>query len=111
MALTKEQILAANDLKTVVVDMSKEWGGDVIIRELSLKDRIYLEDLAEKDPNANFTISMLLMTCVDENGNKLFTQEDLDALCDKNIDAVMKLFKEIKILCKLDRTQDDIAKN
>lgn len=111
MLLTKDQILSANDLATAIVDMTQEWGGEVRIRELSLKDRIELEDLAAKDPSANFTINMIVMTCINDAGHKIFNASDVEALCDKNIEAVMKLFTEIKILSKLDKSQDDLAKN
>ena len=114
MSLSKEQIKQAQDLQSTTVAVP-EWGGDVIVRSMSVKDRIEFE--ARQSSNQSQTESMItlvLLTCVDEDGNKLFddSPEDRALMEGKSPAALIKVFNasiELNILNK-DKI-DEQAKN
>lgn len=105
MALSRETILAANDMKKVNVTVP-EWGGDVWVRMLTGVERDVLDqsiaaarDTAEKTgmPGRYRVLSAIAFT-TDEEGVRLFTVKDADDLNDKAgaaldriVDAGMKL--------------------
>jgi len=90
--LTRDDILAARDAKTEVVEVP-EWGGSVIVRSLSGTDRDRLEGAGlqwEKRPNGTLAIAgyqtagtrarLVAASVVDEDGHLLFTPADVEAL-------------------------------
>ncbi len=86
--LGREAILQAKDLKQVKVEM-KEWGGEVILQELTLEQRLALENAP--DESGLFRCTIVAMCAVDEAGELLFSVEDVKALAKKNGKAVIKL--------------------
>lgn len=95
MALTAEQILAADDmgLKKVAVP---EWGGDVFIRLITAGERERFERLfiGYKDRGIpdNYRCKYLLAALCDEKGNQLFTAENLDALAAKSGATIGRIY-------------------
>lgn len=88
----RETILAANDLRSEKVSVP-EWGCEVLISELNAYDRdlITSEIMAvrEKDGapgiyKAHIITRLLAMAIRDEDGNQVFTQEDVEALAKKS---------------------------
>ncbi len=108
--LTRDQILAAKDYSTSIVDMTEEWGGEIKLKALSLKQQVEYEALRE---NMEESIMYLVMcSCVDEQGNQIFNKDDIEALTNKDAQAILKVFKEALLLNTV--KQDDIeqrAKN
>jgi hypothetical protein len=92
-SLTREQILAARnreDRRPIKVTVP-EWGGDVYLRVLTVADQI---DLAEGVKPAETPIQVLLLCLVDENGTRIFTDEDADELAKEEFPVVLRLFGE-----------------
>lgn len=87
--LTRDQILAAPDLPYEDVDIP-EWGGTVRLRALTGSEVEAISQAAATDQVG--TIRRALGYClVDENLVRLFSDEDLDALWEKNASILMKL--------------------
>jgi len=96
-ALTREQILSAEDLKTEEVQVP-EWGGVVIVQELTATDRDAYETsvvTVEGDDvqiNAlNMRSKLAALSMVDDAGGRLFTQKDVVALGKKSATAVDRI--------------------
>lgn len=93
MLLNKEQIFASQDVKTETVSMP-EWGGEVTIKAMSIGDQIEFERLNKKSKDtSNIVCNTLMYCCIDEKGERLFTEEDLKHLEKKSFRAIEKLFK------------------
>ncbi len=117
--LDKNAILAANDLKTQDVEVT-EWGGTVRVRTMSGREREQFmvavsEGEAIVDPNQRIGELMrrlLVTTLVGEDGQRLFTDEDVDALADKSAEVLQRLFTVAQSLNGFGiKATDDIAKN
>ena len=101
MTLTKEQILKTSPkLKEVEVP---EWGGAVFIRPVTLEEQGKLADLGAKHEKSsastrikNCTLSLLQWTVCDEDGQPIFTAEDLAGLMGKSsASAFLRLQDEV----------------
>ena len=99
MALTKDQILEANDLKNEAVDVP-EWGGTVFVRTMTGADRDQFEnsmvstlpDGTRKTDMSNLRAKLVALTLVDETGARLFDVTDVDRLGLKAAGALEKVF-------------------
>ncbi|KKK74213.1 hypothetical protein LCGC14_2886040, partial [marine sediment metagenome] len=93
MTLSRDDILNKDDLKTEIVDVP-EWGGDVIVLEMTGQDRSDYDDLLmdDKRNNAHIVTGLLVRSCVDSNGQRLFGLDDLDRLAAKSPRPLMKIF-------------------
>lgn len=92
MLLNKQQIFGCQDVTSKIVNMP-EWGGDVKIRAMSIGDQIDFERLNKKcKDTANIICNTLLYCCIDDDGNRLFSEEDLKALEKKSFRAIERLF-------------------
>jgi len=90
--LTKEQILSAQDLKTETLRIP-EWGGDVIVRTITGRERDNFEKQLTQEGNLeNIRAKFVAATVVDEQGNLLFTEKDIEALGNKRASALDKIF-------------------
>jgi hypothetical protein len=90
--LTREQILAADDLKSEDVDVP-EWGGSVrvIVMTGTARDS-FQERMALSDKSISyFQNSLLVATATGEDGVPLFTAADMDALRAKSAAAVTRV--------------------
>jgi len=116
--LSKEQIIAVKDIKTKVVDVP-EWGGSVIIREMSGKVREEFEMFVQERRSADDSLNLrgmrtlvLSQTLVDEEGNALFTKDDMSMLGEKNAAVIDRLFTVAMELNKIGDTQmKELRKN
>lgn len=94
MALTAEQILAADDagLKKVSVP---EWHGDVFIRVMSVGERDEYERMwiGKKETGIeNFRTQYLARVLCDETGKLLFTRDEVGKLAAKSGAVMSRLF-------------------
>lgn len=95
-ALTREAILAADDLKLQRVDVP-EWGAGsyVFVRTLRVREREELEApmvAARGAVNiAGFRARVVIAACCDEQGHPLFTLEDATAISEKAAGAVERI--------------------
>lgn len=96
--LTREQILAAVDLKVEAVEVP-EWGGTVYLRNLSGKARDQFESTRFRMVNgkaeiihANTRASLLALSICDAQGNLQMQKSDVEALGEKNGAVLDRLF-------------------
>jgi hypothetical protein len=94
MALSAEQILAADDLGLLKIPV-KEWGGDVYVRVMSVGERDAYERLwiGKRETGVdNFRTEYLSRVLCDEAGKLLFTREQVAALANKSGAVMGRLF-------------------
>lgn len=110
--INKEQFLqnTACEHKDVHIE---ELGGEIRIKAMSIADQIKFEEESANTKNQNELIFQLILNCcIDENGEKLFEQEDLEIIKERSAPVVIKLFQEILKVNKLDEEEiDKLAKN
>ena len=88
MALTRDAILGLDDLPRVEVAIP-EWGGSVFVRALTGGERDQLERMIAKD--AVSRASIVALCVVDEKGERLFAQKDVEKLAGKHGGALEKI--------------------
>ena len=91
MALSKAKILAANDVKLEKVAVP-EWGDDVFIKTLSGSERDAFEEAYSTEKMRNFRPRFLVLTLCDDKGNRLFTDDEVNALGEKSAAVINRLF-------------------
>lgn len=96
--LNRDQILQAQDIKTQTVPVP-EWGGDVIVKGLTGTERdayeascVDTQDGKNVPKLQNIRAKLVSLTLVDEQGKRLFTSADLEALGRKSGDVLDRLF-------------------
>ena len=111
--LSKAAILAAQDLSTEVVEVP-EWGGSVMVRAMTGRQRDVFESVIYKVKGkdvqlniANVRAELVSRTVVDEGGTLLFSPEDVAALGDKSAAALDRIYAVAQRLSGI--TKDDIA--
>lgn len=110
--LSRDAILAADDREYEVVPCP-EWGGEVRLRSLTGAERdAYEQSLVQtrgksREMNLRNARAKLVALCaVDENGKRLFTDADVNALGKKNAKPLDRLFDVARRLSGL--TEDDV---
>lgn len=96
MPLSKEQILAANDRRTIEVKV-EEWGDTVRLAVMSGTERESFErEWTNSDEKLlpKYKLKLLRRCLVDANNAPLFSDADLDALGEKNAMVLDRLFTE-----------------
>jgi hypothetical protein len=111
--LTRDAILSADDLATRVVS-TPEWGGEVLVRGLSGKERDDYESslLVMKGNTASLKLSnarakLVSLGVIDENGKKVFSPSDVQRLGEKSAQALDRVATEIQKLSGL--TEEDLS--
>jgi hypothetical protein len=99
--LTRDQILGADDLQRVEVEVP-EWGGTLLVRALTGAERGQLEASALQQqgqgvafvPQSVETVRarVVAMAAIDEEGKRLFSTRDVVALGEKSGRALEKVF-------------------
>ena len=114
MALTKEQILAADDLGLLEVKV-KEWGGSVFIRVMSVGERDSYENewVRNKDKGVdNFRTKFLARCLCDEKGERLFTDAEIEKLATKSARVMSRVWqKAMEHNALTDKDVEELAKN
>lgn len=116
--LKRSEILAVDDLKTETVSVP-EWGGEVMVRSLTGAERDYFESSIvsldgkkTKTDLSNVRAKLVVVSCVDENGDSLFTAEDVEALGEKSASALQRVFEVAQHLSGLTAADvEELAKN
>jgi hypothetical protein len=108
MLLTKEQILAVDDLKKQLLEVP-EWGGAVYIRVMNGLERDKFEEWASKSGATieGIRARIASLCIVDVDGNRIFSDADADALCKKSGAALDRICSAIK---KLNAVSDEDIK-
>jgi hypothetical protein len=89
--LSAQDILDAQDIVTEVVDVP-EWGGSVILRTLTGAEAIQLGKLGETDKEAT-SAQVLVLCAVDEKGERIFSEGDVELLKKKSMRAMLRVQK------------------
>ena len=114
MALTADQIIAADDLGMLKVSV-KEWGGDVFIRVMTVgeRDAYEREWIGKKETGIdNFRAKFLARCLCNESGDRLFTDDQVEALAKKSAKVVSRLFnKAIEHNAMNEKDVEELAKN
>lgn len=114
MALTADQILAADDLGLLKVTV-KEWGGDVFIRVMTVGelDAYQKEWVGKRETGVdNFRAKFLARCLCDEQGQRLFSDEQIEKLASKSAKVVSKLFDKAAAHNAItDKDVEELAKN
>lgn len=109
--LNREAILAAEDLRSVDVDVP-EWGGTIRVRMLTGAEMdqfmatVQQHQVNGKIDPKTLRARLVILTAVDEDGARLFTDDDLDALQGKSHAAIARVFGEAQHLNGL--SDDDV---
>jgi hypothetical protein len=97
--LTRDAILAADDIRTETVEVP-EWGGSVIVKGMTGQQRDSFEEAITAQRGKDYVVnfrnfrSKLIVRCVvDENGVQLFGPTDVEALGKKSAAALQRVFK------------------
>ena len=110
--LSREEILAAKDIKTEIVPVP-EWGGAVRIKALDGKERDdYEESVMTKGKKGamdiisrRLRVKLLAVSIVDEKGVRMFTEDDVELLAGKSAAAIDRVFKVAQRLSGLGEDQ------
>lgn len=117
--LTREAILQAKDLPYEDVAVP-EWGGVVRVRALTGAERdrfeaSIVEQRGKGAPRLNTTnirAKLVALTVVDENGNRIFTDDDVEALGRKSAAALNRVFEVAQRLSGLTQADmEELEKN
>jgi Phage tail assembly chaperone len=116
--LTRDAILAASALRTEDVPVP-EWGGSVLVRELRGRERDEFEaSLAVQRGNrmvpdvANMRAKLVARVVVGEDGEPVFSQQDVNALGELSAAALDRVFEVASRLSALNPDSlEEKAKN
>lgn len=110
--LTRDQILAADDLKFEVVEVP-EWGGSVRVAAMSgaQRDRFEMSIVVNGKPDAtNARAKLVAASVVDESGVPVFTLEDIEALGRKSSAALNRIVDVARRLSGIGQDELEAAK-
>jgi hypothetical protein len=109
--LTKEAILAANDLPTERVAVP-EWGGDVLVRTMTGADRDAFEAslIGKEGRMENVRARLVSLTLCTETGERLFDDAEVAALGKKSARALDRVFSVAQRLNGIGTEQVEAAK-
>lgn len=93
MALNKAKILAATDTKVSDPVEVPEWGGQVYIKTLTGTERDQFEESYSQNKMKAFRSRFLVLTLCEKNGERLFSDADVDALSQKSSLVINRLFE------------------
>jgi hypothetical protein len=116
--LDRDAILKASALKTEDVSVP-EWGGSVLVRELRGRERdeweasLTVQRGGQMVPDtANMRAKLAARTIVGEDGEPLFTQQDVAALGELSAGALDRVFDVAARLSGLNQNAlEELAKN
>ena len=105
--LSRNEILNADDLKAVPVPVP-EWGGEVMVRGLTGRERddfeagmISMRETSVKVKLTNARARLVALGCVGENGKHLFSTADVHELGAKSGAALERVADKIRELSGL----------
>lgn len=94
--LTKQEILAAEDLKRETVEV-EAWGGAVVVSEMSANTRMEWEAVAfdaDGKPIPDGWKSRLVAACVvDDAGDRMFSNDEIAELGRKSDSAITTIYR------------------
>jgi hypothetical protein len=106
--LDRESILQADDLKKERLSMP-EWGGDIFIRTMTGAERDAFEEeviVNGKADAKNIRARLCVRVIVDEDGNRIFSDSDAEALGSKSTHALERVADVAQMLNSM--TDNDV---
>lgn len=132
MALSRDQILNSKDISTREVN-TPEWGGSVLVRALTLKEvkewrrsfqvrtvttdkktgKTSIDYVVDPEKAAMAGASLLMISVIDESGNRVFTSEsDIEKLAERAFAPVSRVCAVIQEISGLnDDANEEAEKN
>jgi hypothetical protein len=116
MRLSRDDVLKADDLATEEVEVP-EWGGSVLVRGMSGKERDEFESSALDQRSgrmnlANTRAKIVIRCVVDDDGKRLFDAADIDVLGEKSGAALDRVFAVASRLSGLgERDVEELTQN
>jgi hypothetical protein len=114
--LNKEQVLAAQDLHYEVV-LVPEWDGELRLRSMTGAERDLYEQsfftarADEKAPVPNVRARLVAFCAVDEAGNRMFSDADVEALGAKSARALERVYQvATKLNAVTDKDIEELGK-
>ncbi len=108
--LTHDAILQAQDIVTETVNVPL-WGGDVLVRAMNGAERDLYEQsiLVQKGKDTrvnmvNARAKLVVLSVVDEKGERIFNAADVAALSKKSADSLQRVFN---VAMRLSGISDD----
>ncbi len=92
--LSVESILSAEDFQYADVEIP-EWGGTVRVRSLSGGQRSVITQKVQARETDDLEELLVVMACVNEDGNRIFTNQDIPALKKKSNAAISRIAKKV----------------
>jgi hypothetical protein len=116
--LNRDQILQAQDIATETVDVP-EWGGAVLVRGLTGQQRDSYEASIMRLNGTNAQLNLInaraklvALSIVDEEGARLFSDEDVQLLARKSAAALQRVFDVAQRLSGLSASDlEELSKN
>lgn len=116
--LGRDAILAVQDIQTEAVEVP-EWGGTVYVRGMTGSERDAFEESVTQGRGRNqrvtlenFRAKLLVRTLVNEAGERLFGDDEVEALGRKSAAAVQRVFDVAARLSGLGtRDIEELTKN
>lgn len=115
--LNRDQILAAEDLKRETVSVP-EWGGEVLVSAVTgdardeLETHMFASGKSAEQRMKSFRARIAALCIVDETGNLLFTEADIEKLGRKSAKALQRVVRVAERLNGFSAAEvDDITKN
>lgn len=118
--LSRDDILKADDLTRESVEVP-EWGGSVYVRTMNSEERDYWEacamdkdgeQLCFRDRVSKIRARLAALTLCDENGEALFSIDEIDILAKKSGAALDRIFDVSIRLNRIGKAEmDELVKN
>lgn len=116
--LTRDEILSADDRKTEEVEVP-EWGGSVLVRTLSGKERdayesgtITVKSGKQVENFENLRARLVALCLVDEKGVRLFSAKDVTSLGNKSAAALQRVYNKCQELNAVtDKDVEELTEN
>lgn len=116
--LTRDEILNADDRKTEEVEVP-EWGGSVLVRTLSGKERdayesgtITVKSGKQVENFENLRARLVALCLVDEKGVRLFNTKDVTSLGNKSAAALQRVYNKCQELNAVtDKDVEELTEN
>lgn len=108
--LSAEAILAAEDIKTVDVNVP-EWGGTVRLRTLTGEEAMRFAESVTGENRSESAVRIVGLCAIKDDGTPLFTEEQLTQLKQKSLRAIMRLQREAMTINGFTEEEAEAAKN
>lgn len=92
--LSKQSVLSVDDFQYDVVPCP-EWGGEMRVRGLTAAEQSLIYKRYNEGKTEDFDVLVCIMGCVDENGERIFDNNDKDILRSKAFTVVDRIAKKI----------------